>query len=361
MFKENTIDNLIVTDPEEAAEAFGLYYVSDDDPGYRRKRAGLGFTYSDDNNNKIEDPKLLERFESLVIPPAWENVWICKKRAGHIQVTGKDAKGRKQYIYHPLWNEARNNNKFTMMIPFGERLPQIRERVELDLRKHQLTKEKVSAIIIKLLEHTLIRIGNAEYAKANGSFGLTTLRNKHIDTSENKIRFMFKGKSGKFWEVDVNDRRLVRLIKQCQELPGQHLFQYIDEEGKYQSISSHEVNTYLKSITDFDFTAKDFRTWGGTVRTAIELYYSGQCETEKECKKKITAAIRNVSNALNNTISVCRKYYIHPEILNAYIDGTLFTEMEKAERRTEDKPYGLEKEETAVLNILRSKIKPLES
>lgn len=357
MFKESMNDNIIVTDPEEAAEAFGLCYVSDEEPGYRRKRIGQGFTYVDESNNKVDNPKLLERFETLVIPPAWENVWICKKKSGHIQVTGKDTKGRKQYIYHPSWNEARNNNKFAIMINFAESLPLIRERVELDLRKHLLTKEKVAAIIVKLLEYTLIRIGNTEYAKANGSFGLTTLKNKHLDISDNKIRFMFKGKSGKFWEVDVNDRRLVRLIKQCQELPGQHLFQYIDEEGKYQSISSNDVNLYLKSITDYDFTAKDFRTWGGTVRTAAGLYYAGPCETEKECKKKIIVVIRNVSNALNNTISVCRKYYIHPEILSSYIDGTLFKEMEKTEKRSDDKPYGLEKEEACVLNLLRVKIK----
>jgi DNA topoisomerase-1 len=270
-------------------------------------------------------------------------------------VTGKDAKGRKQYIYHTLWNEARNNNKFALMIKFGENLPLIRERVEQDLRKHLLSKEKVIAIIIKLLEYTLIRIGNQEYAKANGSYGLTTLRNRHIDISGNKVRFMFKGKSGKFWEVDVDDKRLVRLVKQCQELPGQQLFQYMDEDGKYQSVSSQEVNSYLKSITDYDFTAKDFRTWGGTVMAAAELYYSGKCDTEKECKKKITAAVRNAAAALNNTISVCRKYYIHPEIINSYLDGTLFKEMEKAEKRSESLPFGLEKEETAVLNLLRLK------
>lgn len=356
MFKESTIENLIITDFEEAAESIGLCYVNDEEPGFRRRRAGQGFIYLDYNDNKVDDPKLLERLESLVIPPAWENVWISRKRNGHIQVTGKDAKGRKQYIYHPQWNEARNNNKFTTMIKFGESLPLIRERVDQDLQIKSFTKEKVTAVIVKLLEHTLIRIGNTEYVKQNGSFGLTTLRDKHIEVTGSTIRFRFKGKSGKLWEVDVNNKRLARLVKMCQELPGQHLFQYIDEDGNYQSVSSNDVNNYLKSIVDFDFTAKDFRTWGGTIITAVELYYSGPCETGKECKKKITTAIKNVSIALNNTVAVCRKYYVHPEIINSYINGTLFKEMEKVEKIYVPQPYGLEKEEIVVMNILREKI-----
>lgn len=356
MFKESTIENLIIADPEEAAESIGLCYVSDEDPGYRRRRAGQGFIYIDHNDNKIDDLKLLERLESLVIPPAWENVWISRKQNGHIQVTGKDAKGRKQYIYHPQWNEARNSNKFTTMIKFGESLPFIRERVEQDLQIKTLSKEKVTAIIIKLLEHTLIRIGNTEYVKQNGSYGLTTLRDKHIEVTGSTIRFRFKGKSGKLWEVDVNNKRLARLVKMCQELPGQHLFQYIDDDGNYQSVSSNDVNTYLKSIVDFDFTAKDFRTWGGTVITAGELYCSGPCETEKECKKKIITAIKNVSIALNNTIAVCRKYYVHPDIINSYLDGTLLKEMEKAEKKFVPQPFGLEKEEIAILHILRERV-----
>ncbi|MGE5353626.1 MAG: DNA topoisomerase IB [Acidobacteriota bacterium] len=347
------LENLIVTEPEEVAEAAGLRYVSDEDAGFSRKGQGKGFIYLDKSGNKLTDPKHINRIEALVIPPAWTNVWICPYSNGHIQATGRDQKGRKQYIYHAQWEDIRNTNKFNLMIRFGETLPLIRARVDEDLRKHGLPREKVMAILVRLLEETLIRIGNHEYAKQNDSYGLTTLRNKHMETDGSKVRFIFKGKSGKQWEVDIENKRLAKLIKQCQELPGQHLFQYLDEEGKRQAVDSADVNNYLKEIIEQDFTAKDFRTWGGTVRAAKELYDLGAAEAEKDKQKNIVQAIKKVSAALNNTPSVCRKYYIHPEIISAYMDNSLFDHMERASKSGESSQFGLNIEETAVLNILK--------
>lgn len=347
------LEALIVTEPEEVAEAAGLRYVSDEDPGFSRKGQGKGFIYLDKNGNKLTDPKHVNRIEALVIPPAWTNVWICPYSTGHIQATGRDQKGRKQYIYHAGWEDIRNTNKFNLMIRFGETLPLIRARVDEDLRKHGLPREKVMAILVRLLEETLIRIGNHEYAKQNDSYGLTTLRNKHMETDGSKVRFIFKGKSGKQWEVDIENKRLAKLIKQCQELPGQHLFQYLDEEGNRQTVDSADVNSYLKEIIEQDFTAKDFRTWGGTVRAAKELYDLGMAEDEKDKQKNVVIAIKKVSGALNNTPSVCRKYYIHPEIISAYMDNSLFLHMESASKNVESSRFALSTEENAVLNILK--------
>ncbi|MCU7513638.1 MAG: DNA topoisomerase IB [Ignavibacteria bacterium] len=347
------LEALIVTEPEEVAEAAGLRYVSDEDPGFSRKGQGKGFIYLDKNDNKLTDPKHVIRIEALVIPPAWTNVWICPYSNGHIQATGRDQKGRKQYIYHAGWEDIRNTNKFNLMIRFGETLPLIRARVDEDLRKHGLPGEKVMAILVRLLEETLIRIGNHEYAKQNDSYGLTTLRNKHMETDGSKVRFIFKGKSGKQWDVDIENKRLAKLIKQCQELPGQHLFQYLDEEGNRQTVDSADVNNYLKEIIGQDFTAKDFRTWGGTVRAAKELYDLGMAEDEKDKQKNIVIAIKKVSGALNNTPSVCRKYYIHPEIISAYMDNSLFEHMESASKNVESSRFALSTEENAVLNILK--------
>ncbi|MCU7499210.1 MAG: DNA topoisomerase IB [Ignavibacteria bacterium] len=347
------LEALIVTEPEEVAEAAGLRYVSDEDPGFSRKGQGKGFIYLEKNDNKLTDPKHVIRIEALVIPPAWTNVWICPYSNGHIQATGRDQKGRKQYIYHAGWEDIRNTNKFNLMIRFGETLPLIRARVDEDLRKHGLPGEKVMAILVRLLEETLIRIGNHEYAKQNDSYGLTTLRNKHMETDGSKVRFIFKGKSGKQWDVDIENKRLAKLIKQCQELPGQHLFQYLDEEGNRQTVDSADVNNYLKEIIGQDFTAKDFRTWGGTVRAAKELYDLGMAEDEKDKQKNIVLAIKKVSRALNNTPSVCRKYYIHPEIISAYMDNSLFEHMESASKNVESSRFALSTEENAVLNILK--------
>ncbi|MGE5681678.1 MAG: DNA topoisomerase IB [Bacillota bacterium] len=349
------LDNLIVTMPEEIAEVVGLEYVCDSDEGCTRRRHGKGFIYLSSKGERVTDKKLLSRFESLIIPPAWTNVWICNSSNGHIQATGRDQKGRKQYIYHTRWEEISNSNKFNLMIKFGESLPLIRARVEEDLKKHNLSREKVLAILVSLLEQTMIRIGNPEYAKQNGSYGLTTLRNKHTNVTGSKIKFMFKGKSGKQWEVDVENRRLARLVKQCQELPGQKLFQYVDEQGNLQSVGSADVNNYLKEIIGMDFTAKDFRTWGGTVLAAKEFNRLGPAESETDSKKKIIQTVKTVSHALNNTPSVCRKYYIHPEVITSFTEGTLFEEIKNAsENRDNTQPFGLDAEELAVLNILRN-------
>ncbi|HEX2869442.1 MAG TPA: hypothetical protein VHO03_20530 [Ignavibacteriales bacterium] len=347
------LETLIVTEPVEAAEAAGLRYVTDEDPGFSRKGQGKSFIYLDKNGNKLSDTKHINRIEALVIPPAWTNVWICPYSNGHIQATGRDQKGRKQYIYHAEWEDIRNTNKFNLMIRFGESLPLIRARVDEDLRRHGLPREKVMAILVRLLEETLIRIGNHEYAKQNDSYGLTTLRNKHMELNGSKVKFIFKGKSGKQWEVDVANRRLARLVRQCQELPGQQLFQYLDEEGKRQSVESADVNSYLKEVINQDFTAKDFRTWGGTVRAAKELFDLGSAEAEKDKQKNLVQAIKKVASALNNTPSVSRKYYIHPEVISAYMDNSLFNYMEKASQNPDTSPFGLNTEESAVLNILK--------
>lgn len=351
--KLEAAESQILLDPEESAEIAGLRYVSDTEPGFGRRRAGSGFVYIDKSGDIITDEKKKSRIESLVIPPAWENVWISPFANGHIQATGRDSKGRKQYIYHPRWDEVRNFSKFGKIVAFGETLPLIRMRVEEDLRKTSFRREKVLAIIVRLLEMTMIRVGNKEYALTNGSYGLTTLRNRHLDVKGQNPRFIFKGKSGKMWEVNISDRRIARLVKQCQELPGQHLFQYYDESDKLVPVGSSDVNGYLKEIIGQDYTAKDFRTWGGTVTAAKILYSAGKGETDKDNKKKIVDAVKHVSTMLNNTPSVCRKYYIHPDILDSYLDGRLFEVMESMKDIAPSSPFDLSPEESAVLSILR--------
>lgn len=320
---------LIISETEEIAESAGLKYVTDASPGFKRRKNGKGFIYVDKTGNKVTDEKHLKRFESLVIPPAWTDVWICSSSNGHIQATGRDVKGRKQYRYHPKWNEVSNETKFIKILQFGEKLPEIRSRIEEDFRKHSLMKEKVLALLVKLLEETMIRIGNSEYALQNESYGLTTLKTTHIEENGNHIHLIFKGKSGKQWNVKIRDRRIIYAIKKCQELPGQELFQYIDESGTIQTIDSSDVNEYLRQITNEDFTAKDFRTWTGTIKMAVELFKQGKAISEKESKRKVAAAVRQVSRALINTPAICRKYYIHPVIFNAYEDGSLIERLSK--------------------------------
>lgn len=339
---------LIISDPEEIAEGAGLKYVTDNTPGFQRRINGKGFIYIDKSGSKVTNEKLLKRFESLVIPPAWTDVWICPVSNGHIQATGRDAKGRKQYRYHPKWNEFTNENKFVKIVQFGKKLPEIRLRIEEDFRTRLLIKEKVLALIVKLLEATMIRIGNSEYALQNDSYGLTTLKTHHIETNGNTVQLVFKGKSGKQWNVQIRDRRIINAIRKCQELPGQELFQYIDENGLVQTIDSSDVNSYLKEITGEDFTAKDFRTWIGTVRTAVELFKQGKAISERESKRKINSAIKMVARSLSNTPAVCRKYYIHPAILNGFENNSLFSELEKCDLDSEPEV------EKAVLNILET-------
>ncbi len=343
-------------DFKSAAQEAGLRYVTDEKPGFKRQRRGKGFVYFDTHSERITDEEVLKRIKSLVIPPAWKNVWICPFKNGHIQATGVDARGRKQYKYHAKWSEVRNETKFEKMLSFGEALPLIRKRIHHDLLKHNLPKEKVIAAVVRLLEMTLIRVGNEEYAKENKSFGLTTMRDKHVEISGEKITFEFKGKSGIMHAISLKDRRLANIIKRCEELPGQDLFQYVDEDGKRHTITSEDVNQYLQKITQEEFTAKDFRTWAGTICAISALKEGGESTTKTESKKNLTQAVKQVSKRLGNTPTVCRKYYIHPAVLKAYDEGELLTIF--PQKTTDDSiPHdGLHDEEVAVLKFLESTV-----
>ena len=335
----------VLVDPVESAKAAGLRYVTDDEPGFRRRKRGKGFTYLDPQGRTVRDPRQLERIRKLAIPPAWTDVWICARPNGHLQATGRDARGRKQYRYHPDWRVKRDETKFGRMMSFGEALPQIRERLERNLALPGLPREKVLAAVVRLLETTLIRIGNKEYARQNSSFGLTTLRDRHVDVSGSRLRFEFRGKSGKDYSVEVQDRRLARIVKQCRDLPGQRLFQYLDDEGIRQGVSSEDVNAYLRETTGEDFTAKDFRTWGGTVLALSALLEVGRCETEREAGKAVVEAIKRVAGELGNRPAICRKYYIHPAVIEAFLEGSLTKAAE-----SED---GLRQLEAHVLALLK--------
>jgi DNA topoisomerase-1 len=338
-----------LSNPQEAARAANLHYVCGDEPGYRRKHWGRGFTYLDKKGHHIQDPKLRQRFKSLTIPPAWTDVWICPSPRGHIQATGLDDKGRKQYIYHPRWETVRNTAKFDRLIPFAEALPKLREQVNIDVGKHKLSQEKVTAVAIRLLEETLIRVGNERYTNLNKSYGLTTLKNEHLSLSGSRIHITFPGKRGIQQAVDVQDRRLARQIARCQDLPGQELFCYLDDDNEVHSLTSGHVNEYLQTYTDQAFTAKEFRTWGASVLAASILRNMETKETQTERQKQIVQMVKEVAQALGNTPAVCRDYYIHPAIMEAHLAGKL------KEITVVDEPAeGLSEEETAVLQLLRS-------
>jgi DNA topoisomerase-1 len=346
-----------IIDPRDAAETAGLVYVSDEEPGIRRKKSGKGFTYLRPDGKKVEDKATLDRIRSLAIPPAYTDVWICSKASGHIQATGRDLKGRKQYRYHPAFREVRESTKYERMLEFAKGLPAIRETIDTHMSLRGLPREKVLATVVHLLENTLIRVGNEDYAKQNKSYGLTTLRDPHVKVDGSELRFQFKGKSGKTWKLQVKDRRVARIVKACQELPGQDLFQYVDENGERQSITSSDVNAYLKEITGRDITAKDFRTWAGTVLAALALSEFEQFDSEAKAKKNIRAAIEQVSARLGNTPTICRKCYVHPEVFSCYLEGGLLLEIKKeieAELR-EDLP-SLRPEEAAVLSLLQERL-----
>ncbi len=346
-----------VNDPVASARAAGLRYVSDTTPGIRRKRSGMGFNYRGPDGATIRDSATLRRIRSLVIPPAWMDVWICPHPNGHLQATGHDAKGRKQYRYHLRWREVRDETKYTRLIAFGEALPRIRERVDHDLGLRGLPREKVVATVVRLLETTLIRIGNEEYAKTNRSYGLTTMRNRHVDVSGATLRFHFRGKSGIDHTIGINDRRIARIVKQCKDLPGAELFQYIDHDGHRQSIDSGDVNAYLQDITGQEFTAKDFRTWAGTVLAAMALREFESFDEETQAKRNIVRAIETVAERLGNTPTVCRKCYVHPAVLDAYLDGSMLdTLKQRAEQEMADSLSGLQPEEAAVLVFLRQRL-----
>ena len=300
-----------------------LRYVNDARPGFSRSRVKNGFVYRDAHNQVIRDAGHLARIKDLAIPPAWEDVWICASPSGHLQATGRDSKGRKQYRYHPTWSKIRDESKYDRMIAFGKALPLIRRRVGADLARPGLPREKVLATIVRLLEQTRIRVGNKEYAKANGSFGLTTLRNRHVNVAGSELRLNFQGKGGKLHIVAVKDDRLAKIVRRCRDLPGYELFQYLDENQQPQVIDSSDVNAYLREITGQDFTAKDFRTWAGTLLAVQALARAKESTSKTAAKKNVLAAIKVVAEQLRNTPAICRKSYIHPAVLESYCDGYL--------------------------------------
>jgi DNA topoisomerase-1 len=311
------------TIPEADVQAAGLTYVSDLDPGIRRRKAGHGFNYLDPDGKPVTGEPTLDRIRKLAIPPAWTDVWICPSPRGHIQATGRDAKGRKQYRYHERWREVRDLHKYDRLIAFGRALPKLRAQVERDLARHGLPREKVLAAVIRVMEITLIRVGNEEYARANRSFGLTTLRDRHAKIGARKAVFEFRGKSGKVHRTGFSDRRLARIVKACQDLPGQHLFQYLDHDGRRHSVESADVNAYLRDVLGEDFSAKDIRTWAGTIAAARALVTLPRWASEAEARHNIVICVKAVAGVLGNTPAVCRKAYIHPAVLEAYEAGEL--------------------------------------
>ncbi len=347
-----------VVDPADSAKAAGLRYVSDARPGIHRKKWRTGFRYTASDGAPVRDADTLGRIKSLAIPPAWGNVWICPIPNGHLQATGRDARGRKQSRYHPRWREVRDETKYERMMMFGDALPLIRERVDHDLSLPGLPRPKVLATIVRLMETTFIRVGNAEYAKDNHSYGLTTMRNRHVDVVGSTVKFTFQGKSRVHHTIDINDRKLATIVKRCRDIPGYELFQYLDPDGTHHNVDSSDVNDYLREITSQHFTAKDFRTWAGTVLACMMLKEFAPFETDSEAKKNVVRAIESVAARLGNTPSVCRKCYVHPAVLASYMGGSM---MEKATNRVEREikrevirqTEALREEEFAVLDLLQ--------
>ena len=348
--KEHSPENI------QAAKSAGLIYVCDDRPGIRRAGAPKQPRFVGPNNRPITDKNILAWIKRLAIPPAWTEVWICPKQNGHLQATGRDARGRKQYRYHPHWRQVRDENKYNRMLDFARVLPKVRKRIKTDLKKPGLPREKVLAAVIKILETGLIRVGNDEYARSNKSFGLTTMQDRHVDVNGATIRFQFRGKSGKFHKIDIQDRHLAKIVSHCQAIPGQELFQYIDERGKARDVTSTDVNEYLREITESDFTAKDFRTWGGTVLAAMALQEFEKFDTKTQAKKNLVRAIEAVAQRLGNTPAICRKCYIHPEIMNAYLEGTMLDTFKKRAEQQLRHIAGLSPEEAAVLAFLQKRL-----
>ena len=316
-------DTADLTPAGSDVHAAGLTYVSDLDPGIRRRKAGLGFNYKNAKGQAVTDEATLDRIRKLAIPPAWTDVWIAPTTRGHIQATGRDVKGRKQYRYHDKWRAQRDGGKFDRLIAFGRALPKLRARIERDLAARGLPREKVLAAVLRVMEMTLIRVGNEEYAKTNKSFGLTTLRDRHARIGPERAVFEFRGKSGKLHQTSFRDRRLARVVKACQDLPGQRLFQYLDDEGARRAVESADVNAYLREAMGEDFSAKDFRTWAGTVAAARALVTLPACADEGGAKRNINTCVKAVAGVLGNTPAVCRSAYIHPAVLDAYQAGEL--------------------------------------
>ena len=334
-------------DPLQSAKAAGLRYVRDHEPGVRRVKAGKGFRYLDPDGNVVRDERTLQRIRSLVIPPAWSDVWICRTENGHLQAVGRDAKGRKQYRYHPDYRHQRDQTKYSRMLAFGEALKLIRKRIDEDMQLPGLPRNKVLAAVVQLLETTCMRIGNDEYKEQNDSYGLTTLQDRHVKVDGATMRFKFRGKSGQQQDIKLDDPRLAKIVRRCRDLPGYELFQYVDDAGNVCDITSSDVNEYIREITGEDFTAKDFRTWGGTGWAALILEQLGRCETETDIKKRVVEAIKEVASRLGNRPATCRKYYVHPAILDAYSDGSLFDALKAAR--------GDKREDAAVMAIVSAR------
>jgi DNA topoisomerase-1 len=335
----------------EDAKKAGLEYVNDGEPGIRRQRRGKGFAYLNGNGKGVRDPYAMARIRSLAIPPAWTDVWICASEYGHLQATGRDAKGRKQYRYHVDFIAIRDNAKYERLVDFAKSLPTLRAEVTRDMALPGLPRAKVLATIVHLLDSTLIRIGNDSYARQNDSYGITTLRDSHVKVAGSELRFQFKGKSGKTWRLTLRDRRIARIIRSCQELPGQHLFQYLDEKGEVLRVTSTDVNDYLRAVTGGEVTAKDFRTWAGTVLAANLLAEIGKPESATAAKRQIRTALQDVAARLGNTVAICRKCYVHPSVLEAYGAGELRL------RRIVAKDQALRPEEAATLRFLQRRLR----
>jgi DNA topoisomerase-1 len=352
--RSDTTERSLTPDPAvEAAQDAGLVYASDFEPGIRRVRKGRGFVYFDPRGKRVTDPETLDRIATLAVPPAWKQVWISTKPRGHLQATGRDSRGRKQNRYHARWHKIRDADKFARLLGFARALPKIRRRVTRDLSQPGLPREKVVATIVRLLELTFARIGNEEYARQNGSFGLTTLRDRHVKIKGATLRFLFKGKSGSEVEVGITNRRVARVVKRCEELPGQMLFQYVDPAGDRRTVTSDDVNQYLRETSGQDYTAKDFRTWGATVLAASALRELVSFESDTEARHNVVAAIDSVARKLGHTRAVCRKSYVHPAVIDTYLDGSFDSVLKVVEGRTH---RNLKVEEAAVIALLKQKV-----
>jgi DNA topoisomerase I len=363
MQTERTSAEPVGAAPEAAEQAIatarqaGLRYVGDHVPGLARQAVKAGFRYVDAGGKPVRDEAALARIKSLAIPPAWTEVWICPWDNGHIQATGRDAKGRKQYRYHPRWRNVRDEVKYERMLDFGRALPAMRRQVDAALKLPGLPREKVLATIVYLLQATMMRIGNEEYARQNKSFGLTTLRDRHVRIDGSAVEFRFRGKSGVYHAIALDDPRVARIIRRMRDLPGQELFQYVDEDGTQRTVGSADVNDYLRAISGADYTAKDFRTWSGTVLAALALQEYEKVDSEAQARKNIVRAIEAVAERLGNTPSICRKCYVHPAVLEAYLDGTMLHALEQRTRQEliEDM-HALRPEEAAVLALLQQRL-----
>lgn len=341
---------------KQAAQQAGLRYVSHAQPGIRRVKAGRRFAYISPQGKPVGDDKTLARIRGLVIPPAWRDVWICCDPQGHLQAVGRDARRRKQYRYHPQWREVRDDNKYGRLIAFARVLPKIRARTRRDLGKRGLPREKVLAAVVRLLEKTLIRVGNDEYAKHNDSYGLTTLQDKHAKVKGGTIQFRFRGKSGVSHQIELDEPRLAKIVKACQDLPGHELLQYVDDDGTVHDVGSEDVNEYLHEIAGEELTAKDFRTWAGTVLAAQALEELHSFDSQAEAKRNVMSAIEAVAERLGNTKAVCRKCYVHPEVLNAYLDGSLVSTLQQRAAAMAKSPGKLSPQEAAVLALLQRRL-----